>query len=226
MESRNHKTTRKSKPTVRQINKALSNKQKPKTKAVTVKSTFEEKKGIILRDARDIYSADKMLKDFTEASRSKSARGELIKKLGNTLIAFELNTHFALAETTSEGYRTLAVEFCKKLIQEYNCKTPSEKALAEIIAGAFVRQFRCAKRLEYCIGGSLSPGGAVFISAIGKELDRATRTFLIALTTLKQIKNSPVKLNVKATTAFIAQNQQINATNNRGVDKNENIESK
>ena len=211
---------------MKQINKALSNKQKPKTKAVTVESTFEEKKDFFLHDARDIYSADKELKDFTETSRSKSARGELIKKLYKILIAFELDTHYALAQTTSKEYQTLAIEFCKQLIQEYNCKTPSEKALAEIIAGAFVRQLRCAKRLEDCIGGSLNSGGAAFMSALGKELDRATRTFLIALTTLKQIKNPPVKINVKPTAALIAQNQQINATRNQLSNKNENIKPK
>jgi hypothetical protein len=47
---------------------------------------------------------------------------------------------------------------------------------------------------------------------MGKELDRAERHFFTALNTLKQIKSPMLEMNIHAKTAFIAQNQQINAT--------------
>jgi hypothetical protein len=45
---------------------------------------------------------------------------------------------------------------------------------------------------------------------MGKELDRANRIFLNALMTLKQLKNPPLELNIKAGNAFFGQNQQFN----------------
>ena len=60
---------------------------------------------------------------------------------------------------------------------------------------------------------------------LSKEVDKAHRQLIMALTTLKQIKNPPVEFNVKAKTAFLAQNQQINAVNNP-VQQDENINPK
>ena len=64
-----------------------------------------------------------------------------------------------------------------------------------------------------------------YLAILSKELDRAHRQLITALTTLRQIKNPPIEFNVKAKTAFVAQNQQINAINNP-IQQNENIEPK
>lgn len=225
MKSKKTKTTKERKPIVCQVNKALSNKQKFKTEAITKKYTLEEIRRSYLATAQDIFSADKKLEDFERRRRVKPSGDKNLKKeLVNILTAFELDTHFALAQTTSKKYKTLAVEFCEQIIQEYDCRTSSEKALAEIIAGAFVRQLSCAERLNSAITVDfLNKERNAFMAILSKELSRATRSYITALLTLKQMKSSPVKLNVKATTAFIAQNQQINATNNRSISKNENI---
>jgi len=205
---------------MKQTNKSLSNKKTPETKAITVKRTFEEKKDSLLYNTKNMYSADVLLQMLFETPKSSIYTQEYKKKLNEVLVAFEFDTHFALWQTTSSQYRSLIGEFCKQIIKEYDCQTPSEKALAEIMAGAFVRQLRCATRLEESIeAGSLLPGATAFMSVIGKELDRATRTFLSALSTLKQIKCSSISLNIKAPTSFIAQNQQINVGNNGGFGK-------
>ena len=49
-------------------------------------------------------------------------------------------------------------------------------------------------------------------SAFGKEIERASRQYLATISTLKQLKNPPIEINVKAKTAFVGQNQQFNAT--------------
>ena len=63
---------------------------------------------------------------------------------------------------------------------------------------------------------------------ISKELDRANRQFITALTTLKQIKAPSLEINVKTKAAFVAQNQQLNVnpTDKNNLNKNENIEPK
>jgi hypothetical protein len=46
--------------------------------------------------------------------------------------------------------------------------------------------------------------------AISKDLDRAYRQFASTLTLLREIKSPTLTVNVKANTAFIAQQQQLN----------------
>ena len=43
-----------------------------------------------------------------------------------------------------------------------------------------------------------------------QELDRANRHFINAVATLKQLKSPTMNIQVKATNAFVAQNQQVN----------------
>jgi hypothetical protein len=59
-------------------------------------------------------------------------------------------------------------------------------------------------------------------SVMSKELDRANRQFITALTTLKQMKAPSIEINVTAKTAFVAENQQFNVNKNN----NENIDPK
>jgi hypothetical protein len=57
---------------------------------------------------------------------------------------------------------------------------------------------------------------------MSKELDRANRQFITALTTLKQMKTPSIEINVTAKTAFVGKNQQFNANKSN----NENINLK
>ena len=106
------------------------------------------------------------------------------------------------------------------MIKEYKCQTASEKALAEVIAGAYVRileystKFNCCARIT-----SVSNDINTYYAMLSKEIDRAQRHFITALTTLKQIKAPKLDINVKAKNAFVSQNQQINANQK----SNENI---
>ena len=51
-----------------------------------------------------------------------------------------------------------------------------------------------------------------YYSLISKELDRAHRQYITTLTLLQQIKQPSIKVNVKTKNAYIAENQQINAS--------------
>ena len=45
---------------------------------------------------------------------------------------------------------------------------------------------------------------------LSKERDRAHRQYLSTIMTLKQLKAPAIEMNIKAKTAFVSQNQQIN----------------
>ena len=49
-------------------------------------------------------------------------------------------------------------------------------------------------------------------AVISTELDRANRHFVTALATLRQIKSPTLEVNVRAQTAIIGQNLQLNST--------------
>lgn len=136
-----------------------------------------------------------------------------IRAYARELTRNELKSHYALTLTTTNNYSILLEEFCSQVIEEYDCKTPSEIALAEIVAGSFVRHLRIARRLEEFVSdGWLSNERNGMMAVLSKELDRASRMYLSSLMALKQIKSPKVDLNVIAKNAFIAQNQQFNSS--------------
>jgi len=57
----------------------------------------------------------------------------------------------------------------------------------------------------------LSPEKNGLYANYSKEVDRAHRQFMMAITTLKQMKSPTPQINVRTNTAFVAQNQQVNA---------------
>ena len=187
----------------------------------------DQRKESILQLAEDMYSADEVLKKFEKNikkkvvskkhSKREEYRRELKEELSKVLEVVGSDSHYNLANTTDETFGVLAVDFCKQIIQEYKCETPSEKALAELLTSAYIRYLRVANRLDTGISSDyLSKERNAFMTILSKELDRAFRAYLAALTTFKQIKSHPIRLNIKATTAFVAQNQQVNAMSKKG----------
>jgi hypothetical protein len=193
----------------------------------------DQRKESILQLAKDLSSSDEVLKKFEKNIKKKVVskkhnkyeeyQEELKEELLRVLTVVGSDSHYNLANTTDQAFGALAVDFCKQVIQEYKCETSSEKALAELLASSYIRYLKVANRLDTSISGDyLSKERNAFMTILSKELDRAFRTYLTALTTLKQLKNYPVRLNIKATTAFVAQNQQVNAMSKK-VEANEKI---
>jgi len=165
---------------------------------------------VIFRNAAEqiyVYRSD-------NKKEAEKANKELLENSDKHLMALGLETHYAIAETTDSRFRPLVIEVARQIEKEYGCKTPSEKILVETIAGAYGRIIEYSKKLECCTRlNYLSTEANGYYTMLSKELDRAHRQLLTALTTLKQIKNPPFELNVKAKTAFVSQNQQINVEN-------------
>jgi len=126
-------------------------------------------------------------------------------------------------ESIEDKYRGMILNLRRDLIKEYNCKTHSEKALADMIVSAYARYLSATKMLVNTVTmGHTNPNLNNFISVTSKEVDRAYRHFITAFETLRQIKQPELKIKVQTKNAFIAQHQQFNNKNNN----NETIDPK
>ena len=133
--------------------------------------------------------------------------------VGNkSVVSFEKDMMTPLLESIGSRHVELALNFCRNLISEYNCKTPSEKATAQLVANAHIRVMECSRKMAYCVGSTETTHEANgYWAIISKELDRAERQYTSALTTLKQLKAPAFQINVMTKNAFVAQNQQVNS---------------
>lgn len=162
--------------------------------------------------------------DPKEAKKGEKA---LLENADKYLMALGIGNHYALAETIDGRYRPLIIEFARQIEKEYDCRTPSEIVLVEAIAGAYARIIQYSKKLECCTRVEyLSNEKNGYYTMLSKELDRAHRHLINGLSTLKQIKSPTIEVQVKAKTAFIAQNQQINTSDHLKPQTSETNESK
>ena len=224
-----------------QENKKTADKRalaKREGKAIIEKMTIEEAKDFINQvafiDGDPILILKELSENLLPRMKSGKANEEETKKtteiIAKALMVYGLETHYPLVETVNPSYRPLAIEFSRQLIKEFDCKTPSEKALAQIVVNAYLRVIDASRRHNNCLEAAqyLSDERTKYLAVASKQLDRANRQFITALTTLKQIKTPSFEINVKTKAAFVAQNQQlnINPPNKDNTNKNENIEPK
>jgi hypothetical protein len=163
----------------------------------------------------------RVLKQFAKLAaqykgNTKSIDPELTKAYTLAVSVMSLNTHARLADTTTAKLAPLAITVAKQLIDEYRCITAAERTLAETVANAYIRTLRYAEALNDVYSqGSTSPTINRYIEVTGKELDRANRQYLTALSMLKSFNQPGVNVTFKANTAFVAQSQTINPIPNQ-----------
>lgn len=127
---------------------------------------------------------------------------------------YEFDKHFNLAESVGDHMAPMAIKMTQDLIKEHNCKTIQEKSLVEIIVNAFCRSLGLSRRLMHCMSGDsvkISSDHTNYYNFLSKEIDKANRQYLTALTTLQQLKSPSLKVTLKAETAIVGQNQQFNS---------------
>ena len=112
---------------------------------------------------------------------SKKDRKKTNETVSKALIICGLDNHYPLAETVGERYRPLVVEFARELIQEYNCQTPSEKALAQVVENCqkiriehFLKSYR-NKLKELILASELEALGARIELTTSKTCYNGTR---------------------------------------------------
>ena len=152
-----------------------------------------------------IRSSDEIIRD--------EARANLLDKGPSLMRMLEVDTQWNLAEVFDERYRGMVMEMSKQIIKEYDCATHAEKMLAEIVVNSFARVLDSSRRLDSELGNAgtvINENRTKYLSVLSKLHDRSNRQFLSAIMTLKQMKAPSIEMNIKANTAFIAQNQQVN----------------
>lgn len=127
------------------------------------------------------------------------------------LLTDEIYTHIGLRYTVGNYYKEMVMRLCSQLIEEYNCKTPSEIGLAEIAASSLAKYLDYSELLSLTSHKPFNSMTSSSFSALSKEVDRSQRAYISAILTLKQLKNPPIEVKIKTTNAFIANNQQVNS---------------
>ncbi|MBI2410850.1 MAG: hypothetical protein HYV32_03085 [Candidatus Kerfeldbacteria bacterium] len=178
----------------------------------------------IQKSVREIAEKDKsesicrelsemLIKSYSlKGTKRKEIYQQIDEKFKVALKLDNLNNHYLATASVDKEYQEFLSIFIKTLILEYNCSTASEKSLAQIIGINYIRVLRYSANLEKCTNLKyLTEVATGYYGMISKELDRAERQYMTALMLLKQLKTPELKVSIKANTAFIAQQQQINA---------------
>jgi len=180
---------------------------KPKT-ITELRKTFYElgtssDAAYVLRRANEEVRGLKKMKKFAPDTNYYKA-----------MTIFEFDKGVLLTSSLPERFRVFALEFSRNLQEEYDCKTQSEKSMAEIIALNFARVLSVQDKINSFLGmGSITNMGVRYLAVVSKELDRAERHYLTSLQVLKMLKSPPLEVNIKTQTAVVGQNQVVQANN-------------
>lgn len=183
-------------------------------KKLTADETNEDIRKLLTKNLRALWDPDALIDGTGRALvaevRESFQRGKrldrdsYVKKADEVGRALWLDNHYGLAHIVREDRRPMLLDTVRRIEQEFECETASEKILAEIVAGAHARILQAAANLSLNTGVSA-------IAVLSKEIDRAHRQLATALDSLRRAKTPPFQVNVQVKTAFVAQNQQVNA---------------
>lgn len=180
-------------------------------KQLSIQETQELIKSAGFYDVDILSTFDDLRKGMVRTGNTFKIPDDLCGKMEKAKMAFGLDTHYFLGDVLLEKHVHFATSFANQLVADYDCDAIDEKALTEVIVMAYVRILVYTKALS---GGLALDFYAQrddkFFEIAGKELERANRQFLSALTVLRQLKSPPIELKINTKNAFISQNQQIN----------------
>lgn len=171
---------------------------------------------------------NKILKLLTRIDNaSESEKRDLQEKHATLIDQFvrmhEFDKHFLLAESLPTKFAAMSIRMTKDLIQEYSCTNNLEKSLVEIIVNAFCRSLHFSRLSTVALSSDSIPidqNSINYYNFLSREIDKSNRQYLSALMTLQQIKSPAIKVNLKAETAILGQNQQFNSVNENSNEKN------
>ena len=150
--------------------------------------------------------AEKLLATFDPKNYSPNEDDPLLKVMSIS----EFDNGLLLSMATSWHSSTFGIDFMRKLQTEYDCKTASEKAIAELATASFIRVLDIQSRMKaYLEMGSITANGVQFLGLLSKDIDRAHHQYLSAIQTLKSFRQPPMQVNIKSHTTVIGQNQLV-----------------
>lgn len=186
----------------------------PKNKIIQKKTIEEIRKSVsasgtafdsryVLMKAEKEMGGDEEAKEFDSESNYYKA-----------MTLFEFDKGILLMNAVHGLHRVFALEFSKNLQTEYNCQTPSEKALAETVALNFSRVLDTQRRINMFIEkNSLNETGLGYLKFLSMESDRAQRHYLTSLQALRTLHSPSLNVNIKTNTAVVGQNQAVQVKN-------------
>ena len=183
-------------------------------KTLSKTPTFEEKR-LRLKEATTIYEEDSVVVRAFEEIKNGNKCESTDCNIYREMTTREFDTGAILVFSLPEIHRTLALSLSKKLQNEFNCQTTSEKSLAELASLNYSRILSIQKRMnDYLSKGEITDMGVGYLKFASQELDRAERHYLTSIQTLKSMREPPMQVNFRANTAVIGQNQVIQVKEN------------
>lgn len=155
-----------------------------------------------------LQQADKEMKDFKEPKEIVSNTNYY-----KAMTLFEFDKGVLLLNSIPELHGVFALEFSKNLQAEYNCKTPSEKSMAEVVSLNFVRILETQRKIKNALGSIKTRYDVQYLAVLSKELDRAERHYLTSLQAIKMLRSPAFEVNIKTQTAVVGTNQIVQANN-------------
>ncbi|MCL4353434.1 MAG: hypothetical protein M1484_04045 [Patescibacteria group bacterium] len=185
-----------------------------KKKAVVPVKTFDEIRKSLLELELSIDPKHVLQEGIKEIGQ-KAGPLKPESNFYKALTVFEFDRGLLLGNSVSDLFRTFALDYFQKLRAEFDCKTPSENALAEIAAINLVRAMQTQQRINSILSREegLSKIDIRFLEVLGQELDRANRHFLASMQALKTMRQPTMQVNIKTETAVVGQNQIVQANN-------------
>lgn len=123
--------------------------------------------------------------------------------------AHSLDTDMIPLECMSYGFGGFAITTLKELRAQYNIETPQDKMYLHMAVNAMVRYHSNLKEMEcWKSPRYLSHECNGLITALSKDADRAFRQYHTIIQHFEAKQQPPLKVNIKAKNAFVAQNQQ------------------
>ena len=182
---------------------------------ITKPKTLEEIKAIVSGLGTG-FDAKYVLGKVEEESKSldfpKDATSDSFLYKAMTLLEFDKG--ILMLNAIPELHRVFALEFSKNLQEEYGCKTPSEKSLAEVVALNFIRVLGVQSKINSYLGkDSVTDIGVGYLNVISRELDRAERHYMTSFEALRTLHTPSFNVNIKTNTAVVGQNQAVQVKN-------------
>jgi hypothetical protein len=195
----------------------MSKKNKKKSKKITRRLTEKDLEKLVNEHvAYDFYPKQVVKRAVERLEDQKYHDGPAITlekgdPVRDYILMKNFDNHLVLLNKCDKDYRPFLADFADSLYEEFDCKTPSEKALAGIVVKAYYRVLKASNALNWTQNSEfLSDITVNFFSANSKEADRANRAFLAALDSLRASKMPQLNIKVNTQNAFMAQNQQFN----------------
>ena len=151
----------------------------------------------------------------------------------------EFNNGKLMSQCMPQEYITFAIDFSRQIQKQYDCQTVAEKAIAELATVNYVSVLDIQKRIiealdrqrglssarphaecernkdffyppsDYLHACKRAELGLKLLNILNKELERANRHFLMAIQTLRMMKQPSIQVNIKTNTAVVGQNQMV-----------------